>query len=333
MKKRPPLILLIVLFSMTMHSKGNSMSVLQDKPLFKLIVNTFGTKHIININGVSIIKDMDSDGQSESTLPINHLMRSGRNTIDIYIYPDNPGEKINKHAKAALNLIVASNNDPNTKYSISNLTFEGALLGSSSPTSGSSNSGKLDSNNEFLYNKKGDVIIHDITVKKVPDYPGALIITRTVDIKSSLPLWSFFNSDDLPNYDSLNDEDYYKELEKLLIEYMKVQQAIKSNNIDPVIDLFEERNNELDLAFYQPSGTYKAKIKDSLKEAANDNGLELVELRKDNVNFTVEDNRKLASLTRNAFKAAISLNFKEGTGSQRYPLIFRYQNNKWILTR
>jgi len=316
-----------------MYSKGNSMNVLYDKPLFKLSVNTFGTKHIINVNGVSIIRDLDSDGQSESTFPINHLMRSGRNTIETYILPDNPGEAINKHSKITLNLMVASNSNPDIKYNITNLSFESALLEASSPISGSSNSGKLDSNNEFKQSENGDVVIHDISIKKVAEYPGALKITRIIDIKSSLPLWNFFSSDDLPDYDSLNDEEYYKELETLLHEYMKIQHAIKTNDIESVVALFKERNSELDLAFYQQPGTYEAKIKESLKEAATDKGLELVELRKDNVNFTVEDNRKLASLTRNGFKAAISLNFKEGNGSQRYPLTFRYQNNKWILSR
>ena len=70
---------------LTELTTGKTMSVLHNQPLFKIHVDTYGTKHIININGVSVITDLDQTGQSESTLPINHLMRSGLNTIEIYI--------------------------------------------------------------------------------------------------------------------------------------------------------------------------------------------------------------------------------------------------------
>ena len=49
--------------------------------------------------------------------------------------------------------------------------------------------------------------------------------------------------------------------------------------------------------------------------------------------FTIEDNKKLARLMRKGNDSAIVLNFKKGMGSESYPLIFRLNDGKWILTR
>lgn len=333
-KNKSLILLLLILVKLTTAvAEGKNMNVLQNQPVFKLKINTFSTKHIITVNGISVAKELDPDWQSDSTIPVNHLMRSGDNQIGIYVLPEKPGDKINSLSKVVISLIVYSKNNPDLIYPISEINFQGGLLEINAPISNSSKSAKLDSRKDFKSSDNGDVIIHDISIDKVPYYAGALKLTRKINISSSLPLWKFFESDNLPDYDSLNDQDYYIELEKLLEVYMKIQKAIESRDIDSILYLFSERNEELDLAFYEVKGTYNKKIKESLTDAANDEGLELVKLNKDFVNFTVEDNRKLASLTRNGLKAAIALNFKEGRGSQRYPLVFRFENNEWILSR
>jgi len=61
--------------------------------------------------------------------------------------------------------------------------------------------------------------------------------------------------------------------------------------------------------------------------------LQLVPLGRKKVNFTIEQNRKLARLSRKGITPAIGLNSKDGSGSQRFQMYFRYENNKWILTR
>ena len=309
------------------------MSILQNQPLFKLSVDTFGTKHIININGVSLITDMDSSGQSETSLPINHLMRSGVNSLEIYVFPDKPEQAINHNARAKIVLSVASNTTPGDRINIADIVFQGGYDELEESVLNSTKSGKVDSANKFNKDKNGDTEIYDIDFLPVNNYKGAVKLVRKINVPSTLPLWAFFNSDDLPDFDSMTDDLYYKEVEGLLSVYLEVQSALENRNVESVMNIFKERNAELDSAFYQPKGTYDKKISESLTDAANDDGLELVELKKEYVNFTVEDNKKLTSLTRDDFKPAISFNFKTGSGSQNYPLIFRLYNGSWILTR
>ena len=79
--------------------------------------------------------------------------------------------------------------------------------------------------------------------------------------------------------------------------------------------------------------TMENKIRTALQGATDKNEYELVNLTRKSVAFTVEDNKKLARLTRPGEKSAIALNFKKGRGAERYSLIFRLKNGKWILTR
>lgn len=323
--------LIIIMFSSI--TTGRNMSIFQNQPVFKLNVETFGTKHIININGVSLISDMDSNGQSEKSLPINHLMRSGFNTLEVYVFPDKPNQPINVNSRVNITLSVTSNSSPENIFIITDIDFQGANIEIENSIIDSKKSGKLDSSGNFSSKETGDSEIYDIELSPVNNYKGAIKLVRKINIPSSLPLWAFFNSDNMPDFDSMTDEQYYKEVDGLLSKYLEIQLAINNKNIDSIISSFKERNAELDKAFYQPSGTYDKKIAKSLSDAANDDALELVDLKKEYVNFTVEDNNKLTSLTRDDFKPALSFNFKSGTGSQNYPLIFRLQDGKWILTR
>ncbi len=52
----------------------------------------------------------------------------------------------------------------------------------------------------------------------------------------------------------------------------------------------------------------------------------------DNVGITLEDNRKLVSLTRDKDSNAIGFVNSNGTYNS-YPMMFRRENGKWILTR
>ena len=154
-----------------------------------------------------------------------------------------------------------------------------------------------------------------------------------MNIPSSLPLWAFFSSDDLPDYESMEDDEYYQHMDVLLVEYMKVQDAIKNNDIASILPMFEERNKELDAAFYHPPGTLAEKIKVALNDAANDETAALSELKADYLDFDISQNRKLNRLSRDGNTTAVGLDYKEIEGSYSFDMIFRMQDGKWILTR
>ncbi len=314
-------------------AKEKIMNILKNKPVYQLSIKAFGAKYFIEVNGKTVFQELFSDGKIITTVPINHWMRSGANTIGIYVFPENPEGKIRPNASAAITLIVSDKDKPDIEQSVTNIVFSGKLLSDNKAVSNSSPSGKLDSNRDFSASASGDVEVFDLDQESVPNYEGAFHFSRTINIPSSLPLWAFFESDDVLDYDAMSDEDYYKHLDVLLAEYMKVQRALESGDINAVIPMFAERNKELDAAFYLEPGTMEKKIGVSLLEATDKNEYELVTLRKKSVNITTEDNRKLASLTREGDNSAIVLNFKKGQGSQSYPLIFRLKDGKWILTR
>ena len=309
------------------------MNILKSKPVYQLSVKAFGTKYFVQLNGVIIHQELFSGGQLSTALPVNHWMRSGMNTIGIYVFPENPGDEININASVTITLMVSDKDNPNIQYSVANISFSGKHLSGNKAVVASSPSGRFDSERDFSASTSGDVEIHDITKKNISTYEGELLFSRKIDIPSSLPVWAFFKSNDVPDYKPMSDADYYKHMDVLLVEYMKVQKALESGNVEAVMPLFAERNKELDAAFYLEPGTMEKKISAALLGATDKNEYELVILTREYVDFTVEDNQKLASLTRVGDKPAITLNFKKGSGAERYSLIFRLKDGKWILTR
>ena len=313
-------------------SEGTTMSILKKQPVFTVKINTYGVKYILKLNGVTLLRETSSESQLTTTLPVNHWMKSGENIMEVQIRPPQKGQEFNPNAKVEYELLVNENSTPDKIYTISNILISGASA-NNHKTDVSSASGKYDSLNNFIPSKEGDVSISDISVKEIAKYKGGLTIHRNLNIPSSLPLWRFFNSDDVPNLEAMSDKDYYNELDILLKEYSKVQKAIENNEISSVIPLFNERNSETDTAFYLNKGETEQGIRESLETTANDSGMEILPLSRENVSFTIEQNRKLARLSRKGVKAAIALNYKDGSGSQRYQMFFRIQDGKWILTR
>ncbi|TYK65424.1 hypothetical protein [Colwellia echini] len=304
------------------------MTILQKQPVFDLKIEGLGAMYFIELNGVRVLKQYNAEGKISTRIPVNHYMRSGSNTLKILTWSGDE-YPINEHAYVNLELIVSESSQPNVEYPISTIVFDNTQT-TEEKSSNSSLSGKYNSLNGFSASSSGDVTVEDIMYKQVKN---VYTYSRTIDIPSSLPLWAFFSSDNLPNYNGMEDNEYYQNVDNLLVEYMKVQEAIKNNTTDQIISMFEERNKELDAAFYYPPGTYENKIKVALKDAANDDTAELVSLKPNDIFFDLSNNNKLNRLARKGKGPAIALNFKDIEGSYSFDMIFRMQDGKWILTR
>ena len=321
---------IIIATSSNAVTLGKKMNPLTNDPYFTIKLNASGSSYFIELNGASVHNELDNDGQLSTEFPVNHWMRSGKNTLTLQVIPEEEGAPFNPASSIEVELLVAPNNNKEQTFSIASILFEGSNA-SGEHTKNSSKSGSYD--DEMKSSTTGSLTISDITETAMKDYKGALIFKRELNIINTLPLWNFFTSDDLPKLEPLSDEEYYKLLDSLLFEYSKVQNAIETSSIDEIIPLFKERNSELDAAFYYSPGTMENKIRTSLIEASNNQDLELVPLKQQNVDFTIESNNKLVSLTRESMAAAVTLNFKSGYGSQRYNMIFRRKDNEWILAR
>ncbi len=309
------------------------MSVLENKPVFTLNIHAYNTSYFVRLNGVALHTDFSDEGQITMALPVNHWMHPKENVLEIEVLPPAEGAPINRNAQIKLELQVHPHGNADNAQSIATLFFEEKYLKEGLPSKNSSLAGGYNSKNGFAPDEQGDVWVSEVSNKPVEDYAGAVIYERTLEIPSSLPLWAFFKSDELPNYDAMNDEDYDSAKNELLPEYRKVQQALENGDIDTILPLFEERSRETDDAFYLERGTTQKELHEDFIDALNNDDLKFVDLTPNHLGILMEKNQKLVSIIRSDGGSAIALNFQSRSGSVGYPIKLRKENGKWIITR
>lgn len=307
-----------------MDSRINS--ILSDSPVFTLMIQTLGTRYDIILNGVMVYDDDSGSGQISTSVPVNHWMRSGENTLKLVVYPDDEGAPINDGASIEVDLLVHNDGADDLQYRIGGYKFSGKEHISKSASSGY----KLDAE-KFKVDDNGGIIISDVLIKTDTLFDGVYEFSRTLIIPNSLPLWSFFGSNDVPNDPDLSEDDYWEISAELRDHLNIIQTNLVEGNIDQILPLFKERNDELDIAFYYAVGTMEAKLKDSFEVDIPQ--LDMLELSGRYVSYANEENLKLASVYRQGRGAAISGNYKEGPGSLKFPIMFRKQDDNWVITR
>lgn len=317
--------------TMSIFSQDNGMSFLSKKPVFKVKVNTFGVKYNLEVNGVAVLQEFSADSQLTTTLPVNHFFHPEKNMLGVSILPEKPGADFNPNSYFELDLVV-SEHDGDEMAVIRVLDFNGSGHKSGKELDKSVGSGRYTLKNGFNPDVQGEVEIHEFVKEGTAEYEGAIIYKREITIPNSLPLWAFFTSDDLPDYYAMSDEPYYAAKDEFFLAYEKLHVLLQSGNVDKIVELCRERNKEVDQAFYLRKGETEEKLRRSLKEDINNSELELVPLTAEMVDITLENNRKLASLTRNGNTSALAFDIKTG-GSMSYPVVFRRDRGKWVITR
>jgi hypothetical protein len=318
------IILLSILFGCSGDTKLTN-SILNKKPVFKLMIHSVGTRYDVLLNGVMIYDDATGNGQITTSLPINHWMRSGENSLKLVIYPDDEGIPINEKSEVNAEIYVHNDEMEEQQYLIGGFNFKGLghipeydLLEYRLETE------------LFKHDAEGEVIAQNVEIAEDTFFEGVVEYKQILTIPNNLPLWAFFNSDDVPNDPDLSEEEYWTLSAELRDHLKMIQDKLIAGEVDDVMPLFEERNNELDKAFYYSSGVMQAKLKDAFETDIPQ--LDMLELEGRYVSYVNEKNLKLASVYRSR-KPAISGNYKEGTGSLKFPIMFRKQDGKWIITR
>lgn len=310
--------------------KGNDMNSLKKKPIFYAHVQSFGVSYGVTVNGVYIQKQFDPEVQDDLTLPINHWLRSGENTVSLQVVPDEQGEAFEPGARVSVTFLVKSSESTESEGEVLAKTiFNGGqddlFLGSTQAQM------RIDSDRYGVLDVE-DVKIGELSTERMKDFDGGLIARRTITMKVPFPLWKFFGSDNLPDVQSLDEDEYSAAVDELMFEYKKIEEAIVSNNIDSIMPLFAERNTELDQSFNQAPGTTEKELRESLEESANDASLAVSRMQREMLSFWLTENDKLLELERVDGGPAISLDYDSG-GSIGFPLIFRRENGQWIITR
>jgi len=325
------LLLLLIFTVFVSYAESNHMSVLNQRPLFNLNIEASKSRYFIYINGVLVHKEFVSDGDMNATFPVNHWMHPSDNVMAIEVLPEHDGT-VRNGAKLKVELQVHSDAVAGPRHTIATIDFQQKYADEGSPTKHSSSQGRYDSENDFAPSDEGDVWVSEVSAYPVADYKGYVMYKRELKIPSALPLWKFFDSDDLPDYDAMSDDNYYAARDDLYKEYKNIESAMEDGDIESILPLFAERSSEIDAAFYLEPGTTQKSLHASIERVARSDEHVLVALKPDRVGITREENGKLVSLTRKNMRGAITYNL-DGGGAERFHLIFRKQDGEWILTR
>jgi len=321
-------LMIIAVTASCSRSEGKDMSVLRKSPLFLLTVESSDVRAFVEVNGVYVHTIKSQSGSSKVELPVNHYFTPDRNTIGITIFPLRSGEVRSPNASVSVALSVKSDETGEGPYEVASLNYS-AKQNDLVEYNGGNVPITLSSVYGFESRQEGDVTIFPA---RIGESKGIKIL-RSIDIPSNLPEWGFLEGEDLPNYYQISEHQYYKDRDALYEIYKSIEQSLYNGDVDFVLDLFEERNNETDQAFYMESGETREGLKRSLQRSIDNDKLEL--LTSDETAFILkpEPGRKLVSLVRSDKRGAIAFNFIGEEGSVRYDLVFRKKDGEWIISR
>ena len=322
---------IVMLFLFYCHDAKGEDSLLSEQPIFKLEINAFGIAYRVNVNGVAVLQENNVNNQVSIDLPINHLMSPDKNEFDYFLIPLE--DQIPDHSYAKVALIVEDNNDANIHYKFPLLMFNGKNLPDKTEMSESLIEGQYGLGGSNVIVEHGNIRLGKIIKLLQKNIGlGAYKYSRQIEIPNSLPRWAFFDSDTLPDYYEVSDDEYYAARDDLFVEYKKILSRLANNDVNSIMPMYKEHNLEGDLAFYNKPGTMESLIKKSMQENIDGPDWTLRIRKPEHVGITLEDNRKLVSLRLD--QNGNSIGFVKSNGAyDSYPLMFRRQNGKWILTR
>ena len=301
-----------------------TMSILNKKPVFTIDLHAAGTRFQLYLNGVLVEGD-PSGGQNIYEIPVNHWMRSGKNTLDLTVYPDDEGEDIQSNSVIKA-LLQVRNFGEQENHALGGFVFKGATY--KTAVLDKAYQRDLES---FEIVDSGGIKISELGMIEDAPFDGARKYALTLEVPSNLPLWAFFESDEVPDLDTMSDESYEAITAEMYVILKGIQDHLEQGKVDEVMPLFAERNRETDLAFYKEEGQTERELH---SDFTNDiPTLNMIELDPKSSLYTSERNLKLASNFRNGRKNAISGNLKSGPGNLSFPIMFRKQDGKWIITR
>jgi len=328
------LVMAIVLFVIAFSCKGWSkeVSVLQSKPVFKLEIEAYGLLYFISANGGSVFNEFDADSQISIDLPINQWMHPESSEFSTVILPKQGETDFSESSFLHVTLLVQDFDNKDVLYRFPLIMFDGSQYKSNKEMGKSLTKGRyhLADNNEVKMGS-GDIELGPINKTTTKYADTARIYSRKVLIPNSLPLWAFFNSDTLPDYDAMSPEEYRKSIKEIFPAYKKVQDLLIAGDVDALVTMFAERSREADLAFYQTPGTMSTTVKRLTQQFLDDPDWSLDIRTSDQLGLFSYENKKLVHLHKGG---AGALGFVKENG--RYyglEIVFRQEDGKWIVTR
>ena len=335
----------------TSNTKNNNIketivntNILKHKPYYTLKIYDVNTKIFITLNGETIFDDYRLD-EDNLEMPVNHYMTSGENILKVKFLAskrDNLTLSKNAYAKVELRVKTAGIYDKKSQI-VTAIEFDNSKEKLEDKIKDSKKDGLYNSYNSFNLIKEdeiSDVNISNTNIKILDEtrtgsaYKG-YTVSQNINLQVPFPRWKFLDSDDIMegNYYHLSDDEYYKLLKTKKIQDIyalqeKLFHLIQDKKIDEVMPYFKERSHEMDIAMYKEKGYYENLVRKRLTDDVNDDNRVMLPWNPKKKYFYVSEGAKTLQITK-----SIIFNNKTHDGSTEYPIHFRYQEGKWIITR
>ncbi|CAA0104159.1 Uncharacterised protein [BD1-7 clade bacterium] len=299
---------------------------------YRVEVKSEGSRFIVLFNGHKI--KMVAEGEPcRVDRPVNPYVLSGENNLEITVYPWSDEKLLSNESSFVTAALVAYDSE-------GRLGKGGKVVAELRCDHGVISGTKFSSEVEPGIYKLVDDDQSDLgsmqfvlgSLSQKMDFPvdGAVEISRDVGLSTSFSPWGYITSDTIPQVDDMSDAEFFDEfLPSIFKAYEKIHGALKRKDIDSIMPLFQERNSEMDIAFYHEPGTYEKKLRDSFQSEI-DSGMILADIDIGYVQGKVSENGKLAKLDD---PYLIYFHNEEKTIFNGYDIWFRRKGDRWIVSR
>ena len=138
----------------------NDKTMLLNKPVFTLRLNTQDCRYVLRLNGVQINRN-DSGDSSTVNIPVNHWMRTGANELSLSLLTFKGKYPISPEARCEVSLQVRPDEGTEAQtVTISRLVFSGKLASAGSKgIEESTAAGSYDSTRQFFAVRRGCCVL------------------------------------------------------------------------------------------------------------------------------------------------------------------------------
>ena len=318
---------------------GNNSSILTNKPSFNLRIKCNSARVLIHLNGVEQFNSKRVAPVSLD-LPVNDLITSGENKLEVLMLGVGT---LPIDAQCNVTLFVRKFGDfDSPEQDILTVSYQ---HDQKEKLAGSTTIGKYSSLNSFKKDKDGDVEVSIVSVDTFKNMPlsgsDGVVVSAEFSLPTPFPRWKFLDAPKVLNkiYYSLTIQEAKQlqkensQLKKLYSLNHRIYNAAKNKDIDTLISFFSERNREMDIAYFKVKGDTEKELRAEFKKDMEDKEQALREITESaweqhKSTFVVEYGNTLAYL-----KAILVWNSIGYSGSASYNMKFRYDGEKWILTR
>jgi len=299
---------------------------------YRLEIKTEGIRYDAMVNGITIQDDPDGRPLTVE-IPVGQFLRTGQNTLDLRLYPWDETETINSREDSYISLILKMHREDREDLGgiiISELKYTATDAINGTGFESSTPEGQYKFTDRLILDKEGDYKISSVSIEELDFFEGAKGVTQEIHMQTPFPEWAFFRGSSIPQLEEISDEIYQNEFKPPLFEkYELIHRALQRKDIDSIMPLFEERNKELEIAFYYEKGTYEKMLRAAFQEEFDDNML-LTEIDIDHAQPHVS---AYGNIVKMGNSALIKFYDKEETIFNGYDIFFRKEGDDWIISR